>query len=88
MQLIVRFFLFLAIAIGLAFLLDTYGFAIAHSGFAGALAFLFSPGIILVFATAGVDPSVKWVLVVILNVLYYQLIYLFCRRGRNINKSR
>lgn len=88
MQLIVRSFLFLAIAIGLAFLVDTYGFTIAHSGFAGALAFLLSPGIILVFAPAGLDPSLRWVLVVILNVIYYQLIYFLLNRFRNVDKSK
>lgn len=64
----------------LAFVINTYGFALAHSMALGILALLISPGIILVFIGDALNAMVFWSLFVAIDILYYELIYRFLSR--------
>jgi ribose/xylose/arabinose/galactoside ABC-type transport system permease subunit len=83
MRLSVRLMLFLIIAISMTYVINTYGFGLSHSAALGFIAFLLSPGVILIFIRGGLDPLVSWVLLAAINVVYYEMIYRLISHNRS-----
>jgi hypothetical protein len=66
---------FLALSAAWAYGIATLGFALAHSLALGILTFAFSPGIIIIFLRGDLSESIAWTILIVMNVLYYELIY-------------
>lgn len=77
MPIAIRLILFTGISIALAYAINTYGFGLAHSSEWGYLAFLFSPGIIMIFIHGSLGEAVSWTLLILINIFYYEAIYRF-----------
>jgi hypothetical protein len=83
MSIVIRLMLFFGLSAASAYAIDTYGFALAHSLEGGVLAFLLSPGIIMIFVHGDISATVSWALFVMISILYYEVIYrLFSRMRR------
>jgi hypothetical protein len=75
MPITVRLILFSILSLAAAYLIDRFGFALAHSLEWGGLAFLFSPGIFVIFFHEDLGTPLSWVVLVLVNICYYELIY-------------
>ena len=84
MSIAIRLTLFSVLSIGSAYVVDTYGFALAHSLGLGVLAFILSPGIIMVFFHGNFSVILSWAFFVVINILYYEAI---CRLFLRIHDS-
>lgn len=68
-----RIFVFLILSGLLTYGVEMYSFTLAHSAF-GLLAVLVCPGILVVVANL-LNGGLNWVAVVVINVMYYELIW-------------
>jgi hypothetical protein len=70
-----RLISFLILSIAAAFAINAFGFGIAHSGPLGVLAFLLSPGILVVFVSERLGSAGSWAALILVDVIYYEMIY-------------
>ncbi len=75
MSIVIRLLLFLGLSILAAYLVEAFGFGIVHSLVGGIITFLLSPGVIVIFVGESVSKTLLWVLFVVINIFYYEVIF-------------
>jgi hypothetical protein len=70
-----RLISFLILSIAAAFAINEFSFGIAHSVALGLLAFLLSPGVLAVFVSERLGSTVSWAVLILVNLIYYEVIY-------------
>lgn len=83
MSMSLRLILFLILSIAAAFAINEYGFGIAHSVPLGLVTFLLSPGILVLFVSERLGSTGSWAAVILVNVIYYEVIYRAARWMRH-----
>jgi hypothetical protein len=69
--------IFFALSAMATFLLNYFGFAVVHSAALLALAVVVAPGFFIAFFHILPNETITWIVVVVINAIYYQLVYLF-----------
>lgn len=75
MSMSLRLISFLILSIAAAFVINEFGFGIAHSVAFGIVAFLLAPGILVFFVSERLGSTGSWAVLILANVIYYEVIY-------------
>ena len=81
MRLVIRIGFFLSLSILFAYLIEQYGFGIAHSAELTVLISLLVPGFLPMVMIGG-QGGLSWILFACINCIFYELIYRMVTRKR------
>jgi Flp pilus assembly protein TadB len=75
MQVAIRLTIFCSVSAFIAVVFERNGFALVHSSTAAYFLFLVAPGCLLIFLHGTLSPMIVWPIFVVVNVLYYEIIF-------------
>jgi hypothetical protein len=70
-----RLVLFLILSIAAAFVINEYGFGIAHSTALGLMTLLLAPGILVIFFSERLGSIGSWAILILVNAIYFEALY-------------